>query len=128
LYTAEHEGDTIAAIVVLFRGKQATYLYGASSNLKRSLMAPYALQWRAMQDAKALGCTQYDLYGIPPDENPDHPMAGLYRYKTGFGGRIIRRPGSWDYPYKPALCALFSGAEYLRKKARDRRKRRAEKS
>jgi lipid II:glycine glycyltransferase (peptidoglycan interpeptide bridge formation enzyme) len=116
LYTARHENDDLAAIVALFRGKQATYLYGASSNIKRNLMAPYALQWKAMQDAKAFGCTVYDLFGIPPDENPGHPMAGLYRFKTGFGGRIIRRPGCWDYPYKPLLHALFKNAESLRKK------------
>ena len=123
LYTAEHEGDVLAAIVVLFRGKQATYLYGASANVKRNLMAPYALQWKAMQDAREYGCAVYDLFGIPPNEDPDHPMAGLYRFKTGFGGAIIHRPGSWDYPCKPALYALFSAAERLRKKIRDSRKR-----
>ena len=125
LYIAGHDGDVLAAIVVLFRGKQAVYLYGASANVKRNLMAPYALQWRAMQDAQALGCSQYDLLGIPPNEDPDHPMAGLYRFKTGFGGRIVHRPGSWDYPYNPPLYALFCGAEHLRKKLRDSRKHRA---
>jgi lipid II:glycine glycyltransferase (peptidoglycan interpeptide bridge formation enzyme) len=116
LYTARHENDDLAAIAAFFRGKQATYLYGASSNVKRNLMAPYALQWKAMQDAKTFGCTVYDLFGIPPDESPGHPMAGLYRFKTGFGGSIVRRPGSWDYPYKPALHAMFKSAENLRKK------------
>jgi lipid II:glycine glycyltransferase (peptidoglycan interpeptide bridge formation enzyme) len=125
LYTATHDGDLLAALVALFRGKQATYLYGASSNIKRNLMAPYALQWKAMKEAKAFGCTEYDLFGIPPNDNPEHPMAGLYRFKTGFGGRIIHRPGSWDYPCKPALYALFSTAERLRKKVRDRRKNRS---
>ena len=123
LYVARHEGDCLAAVVILFRGKQATYLYGASSNAKRNLMAPYALQWRAMLDAKAAGCDSYDLFGIPPDENPAHPMAGLYRFKTGFGGSARRRPGSWDYPCRPALYALFRAAESARKKLRDRRKR-----
>jgi len=130
LYTAWHEsspsqeGDCLAAIVVLFRGEQATYLYGASSNAKRNLMAPYALQWRAMLDAKAAGCSRYDLFGIPPNEDPGHPMAGLYRFKTGFGGSILHRPGSWDYPCKPILYALFGKAERLRKKLRDRHKSR----
>jgi lipid II:glycine glycyltransferase (peptidoglycan interpeptide bridge formation enzyme) len=123
LYTAGHEGDTLAATMVLFWGKTATYLYGASSNIKRNLMAPYALQWKAMQDAKDAGCTQYDFFGIPPDDNPSHPMAGLYRFKTGFGGQIIHRLGSWDYPYKPFVYNLFNLAEALRKKIRDRRKR-----
>jgi lipid II:glycine glycyltransferase (peptidoglycan interpeptide bridge formation enzyme) len=124
LYTATHENDILAAIVVLFRGKEATYLYGASANIKRNLMAPYALQWKAMQDARANGCTVYDMFGIPPNEDPDHPMAGLYRFKTGFGGKIIHRPGSWDYPCKPLLYAFFRCAERLRKKMRDSRKRR----
>jgi len=124
LYTAVHEGDTLAAIVVLFRQKNATYLYGASSNIRRNLMAPYALQWKAMQDAKEAGCQFYDLFGIPPDDNPNHPMSGLYMFKTGFGGRIIHRPGSWDYPYKPVIYSLFNVAETLRKKLRDRGKKR----
>jgi lipid II:glycine glycyltransferase (peptidoglycan interpeptide bridge formation enzyme) len=123
LYIASHEEDRLAAIIVLVRGKTATYLYGASSNIKRNLMAPYALQWKAMQDAKDAGCTEYDLFGIPPDDNPDHPMAGLYRFKTGFGGKIIHRAGSWDYKYKPLIYNLFTAAEALRKKLRDRRKK-----
>jgi lipid II:glycine glycyltransferase (peptidoglycan interpeptide bridge formation enzyme) len=123
LYTAEHEGEILAAIVVLFRGKEAVYLYGASSNNKRNLMAPYALQVRAMLDAMEAGCKEYDLFGIPPSEDPLHPMAGLYRFKTGFGGRIIHRPGSWDYPYRPLAMKVFSLLESFRKKLRDFRKR-----
>jgi len=123
LYTAVHEGDTLSAIVVLFRGKTATYLYGASSNIKRNLMSPYALQWKAMQDAKEAGCQVYDLFGIPPNDDPNHPMAGLYRFKTGFGGQIIHRPGSWDYAYKKAVYSLFNIAEAFRKKLRDRKKK-----
>jgi len=123
LYTAEHEGETLAAIVVLFRGKEAVYLYGASSNSKRNLMAPYALQVQAMKDAGEMGCKEYDLFGIPPKEDPSHPMAGLFRFKTGFGGRIIHRPGSWDYSYRNLAMKLFSFLESLRKNLRDRKKR-----
>ncbi|MCL2138038.1 MAG: peptidoglycan bridge formation glycyltransferase FemA/FemB family protein [Treponema sp.] len=123
LYTAWHDGDALAAIIVLFRGRQAVYLYGASSNIKRNLMAPYLLQWKAIQDAKSKGCADYDLFGIPPDENPHHPMAGLYRFKTGFGGTILHRPGSWDYPYRKMRYFLFSFAERRRKKAMNRNKK-----
>jgi len=123
LYTASHEGETLAAIVVLFRGNDAVYLYGASSNNKRNLMAPYALQWKAMRDAKETGCKTYDLFGIPPNEDPNHPMAGLYRFKTGFGGQIIHRPGSWDYIYKKPVYTLFNTAEKTRKKIMNLRKK-----
>jgi len=124
LYTAEHDGDVLAAIVVLLWGKYATYLYGASSGVKRGLMAPHALQWQAMRDAKASGCSVYDLFGIAPDGDPGHPMAGLYRFKTGFGGQIIHRGGSWDYPYSPALYGIFRAVEAARKKMRDGKKNR----
>jgi lipid II:glycine glycyltransferase (peptidoglycan interpeptide bridge formation enzyme) len=87
-------------------------------------MAPYALQWKAMQDGKEAGCLYYDLFGIPPDDDPNHPMAGLYRFKTGFGGRIVHRLGSWDYPYKKTLYSFFNLAESLRKKLRDLKKKR----
>jgi len=124
LYLARHESDALAAIAVLIRGTQATYLYGASSNIKRNLMAPYALQWQAMRDAKSRGCLIYDLFGIPPSDTADHPMAGLYRFKTGFGGTIIHRPGSWDYPCMPLMYRLFSSAEKIRKSIRDKKKHR----
>jgi len=122
LYTASHEGEVLAGIVVLFRGKEATYLYGASSNNKRNLMAPYALQWQAMQDAKEAGCLSYDLFGIPPDEDPNHPMAGLYRFKTGFGGQIVHRMSGIDFPYRKFFYSLFNAAERLRKRMMDRKK------
>jgi lipid II:glycine glycyltransferase (peptidoglycan interpeptide bridge formation enzyme) len=123
LYIARAEGEDLGAVITLFRGPAAVYLYGASSDRKRNLMAPYALQWRVMEDARAAGCREYDLFGIPPREDPEHPMAGLYRFKTGFGGTIIHRPGSWDYPYRPLMTGIFSAAEGLRKHIRSFRKR-----
>lgn len=123
LYLAEHEGDLLAGMVALFRQREAVYLYGASSDRKRNLMAPYALQWQAMRDGKAKDCAEYDLFGIPPHEDPAHPMAGLYRFKTGFGGRIIHRPGSWDYGYRPVAKRLFVAAEGIRKNLRNLKKK-----
>jgi len=124
LYLAGHDGDVIAGIITVFRGQEAFYLYGASSDKKRSFMAPYALQVKAMEDAKDAGCTEYDLFGIPPCDDPDHPMAGLYRFKTGFGGRIVHRPGSWDYPCRPFIYHLFRSAETFRKNLRTLKKNR----
>lgn len=114
LFTAVAENELLAGIIVLLFGNRATYLYGASSNSKRNLMPNYALQWEAMKYAKAKGCEEYDLFGIPPEDDPDHPMYGLYRFKTGFGGRITRRPGCWDFPMNKPFYTLYRGAEKLR--------------
>ena len=127
LYLAEYGGKTLAAAIVLFRKTTATYLYGASSNEDRSVMAPYAVQWQAMRDAKAWGCAEYDLFCIPPGADPDHPMAGLYRFKTNFVGRILHRSGSWDFAYKRLPRRAFSAAEALRKALRTMKKKRRRK-
>jgi lipid II:glycine glycyltransferase (peptidoglycan interpeptide bridge formation enzyme) len=123
LYFADYEGRPLAAAIVLFRKNTATYLYGASSNEDRNVMAPYAVQWEAMKEAKARGCVEYDLFGIPPSADPNHPMAGLYRFKTSFGGRIIRRSGSWDFAYRRLARQVFSAAEALRKSLRSMKKK-----
>jgi lipid II:glycine glycyltransferase (peptidoglycan interpeptide bridge formation enzyme) len=114
LWLARHEGRSLAAIITVFYGETAVYLYGASSDEKRNLMPAYALQWAAMRAAKAAGCTRYDFFGIPPTADPEHPMAGLYRFKTGFGGEIAHRAGSWDYPLLSLSYACFRVAESAR--------------
>jgi lipid II:glycine glycyltransferase (peptidoglycan interpeptide bridge formation enzyme) len=127
LYLAEYQDQPLAGIVTLFRGREGVYLYGASSGLRRNLMAPYALQWAAIRDAREAGCAVYDFFGIPPSGDPGHPMAGLYRFKTGFIGnatdRIIHRSGSWDYPCRPVAAGLFKTAETWRKRLRDLKKK-----
>jgi lipid II:glycine glycyltransferase (peptidoglycan interpeptide bridge formation enzyme) len=111
LLLARHEGDLLAGIIVALHGRAATYLYGASSDAKRNLMPAYALQWEAIRLARRRGCLTYDLFGIPPSPDPAHPMHGLYRFKTGFGGRIVNRPGCWDFPYRRVGYAVYAAAE-----------------
>jgi lipid II:glycine glycyltransferase (peptidoglycan interpeptide bridge formation enzyme) len=113
LYLAEHEGECIAAIITLFSPRQAVYLYGASSNIKRNLMATYLLQWQAITDAKDAGSRIYDFYGISPTDDKHHPMHGLYRFKTNFGGTIIHRPGSIDAVVSP-VYRLYCVMEKVR--------------
>lgn len=114
LLEAFHEGDYLAGnIVALYRGT-ATYMYGASSNHKRNLMPAYAVQWETMRLARSEGCERYDLFGIPPAEDPKHPMHGLYRFKTGFGGDVLHRYGAWDAPVAGPAYLGFRTAELLR--------------
>ncbi|MCR5218354.1 peptidoglycan bridge formation glycyltransferase FemA/FemB family protein [Treponema sp.] len=114
LYLARHENDYLAGIITLFCQGEAVYLYGASGNIKRNLMPAYLLQWTAICDAKKYGCPSYDFYGMPPSDDPDHPMHGLYLFKTGFGGDIIHRPGSYDYVLKNNWYKLYCLAERFR--------------
>jgi hypothetical protein len=114
IWSASVEGRTLAMNITLFSGDEAVYLYGASSNERREFMPTYALQWETMREAIRSGCRRYDLFGIPPSADEAHPMHGLYRMKTGFGGRIVHLPGCYDLPLRKPLYALFRGAEGLR--------------
>ncbi|MFW6362731.1 MAG: lipid II:glycine glycyltransferase FemX [Spirochaeta sp.] len=114
LLFAEHEGDLLAGIVVAYYDGVGTYMYGASTSHKRNLMPAYLLQGEAIQRARRAGCHTYDFLGIPDTDDPSHPMHGLYRFKTGFGGRIIRRAGIVDLPCKPVAYFGYRAAESLR--------------
>ncbi len=112
LLIAEIEEQPLAAMFLVVSGSRGTYLYGASSTENRNYMATYALQWKAMQVAKAKGCTEYDFFGVAPQADPSHPMYGLYRFKSGFGGQIYHRMGCWDYPLDKQKYQYYSSMEF----------------
>jgi lipid II:glycine glycyltransferase (peptidoglycan interpeptide bridge formation enzyme) len=64
--------------------------------------------------AREHGCRTYDLYGIPPDDDHAHPMHGLYRFKTGFGGTIVHRLGCYDVVLNRPLYAALRLPEAVR--------------
>ncbi|QQO08461.1 lipid II:glycine glycyltransferase FemX [Breznakiella homolactica] len=111
LLIAEADETPLAAMFMATSSDRATYLYGASSDDRRNYMAPYALQWYAIQKAKDVSCTSYDFFGVAPAPEPEHPMHGLYRFKKGFGGRMLHRQGAWDYPYDEKLYMQYQCKE-----------------
>jgi lipid II:glycine glycyltransferase (peptidoglycan interpeptide bridge formation enzyme) len=110
---ARHGRDILAGALVGISGKAANFLYGASANVKRNLMAPSLMHWEAMLHARKHGCTTYEMGAVSPGVDPSHPFYGLYRFKTGFGGRIEYRCGSWDYPLDQEGYRELSNAENL---------------
>jgi lipid II:glycine glycyltransferase (peptidoglycan interpeptide bridge formation enzyme) len=101
LLLAYHEGDLLAGIIVFAFGHEAQYMYGASSNEKRNLMAPYLVQWRGMQWARVQGAGVYDLWGIPDRLEENEDLWGVYRHKRGYGGEIVRYVGAFDLVRAP---------------------------
>ncbi len=99
LLLARHDGRLLAGMLLALAPARATYLYGASTRSHPDLMASYALQWGAIRTAKAHGCLDYDLLGAAPRSGTAHPLAGVHRFKSGFGGRLHHREGCWDFPF-----------------------------
>lgn len=101
------EGLLVSGTILLINGKKAWYLYGASDNLYRNVMANYKIQWAMIQEAYQAGCQVYDFRGISGDLNPDNPLYGLYRFKKGFNGQMVEYIGEFDYPIRPFFYYLW---------------------
>jgi peptidoglycan pentaglycine glycine transferase (the first glycine) len=116
MLVAEYEGRPLAGLMVFYRGDRAWYFYGASSDEERNRMPSYLLQWEAMRWARRHGCREYDLWGIPDEDEAvleahftdrSDGLWGVYRFKRGFGGRLDRSAGAWQRVYNPLLYRLY---------------------
>jgi peptidoglycan pentaglycine glycine transferase (the first glycine) len=102
LFLAKYQGRIIVANLICFFGQTATYLHGASDHNFRHLMAPHLCQWRAILEAKRLGCQHYDFWGIDEQRWP-----GVTRFKKGFNGQEVDYPGSFDLVFRPFWYRLY---------------------
>ena len=110
ILVAEYRGKPLAALFVARNGNRSYYLYGASTDEERNRMPAYLLQWEAMKWAKARGCEEYDLWGVPDEgeatleanfETRSNGLWGVYRFKRGFGGKLKRAAQAMDCVYHP---------------------------
>ncbi len=116
LLVAEYEGRPLAALMVFARGRRAWYVYGASNDEERNRMPTYLLQWEAMRWARSKGAEEYDLWGVPDEEEETleanfesrrDGLWGVYRFKRGFGGGLKRAVQARDRVYMPRLYRLY---------------------
>jgi len=112
ILVAEYEDKPLAALFVACNGHRAYYLYGASTDEERNRMPTYLLQWAAIKWAKARGCEEYDLWGVPDEdeatleanfESRHDGLWGVYRFKRGFGGELKRAAQAMDRVYNLLL-------------------------
>ena len=100
-------GDTpVAGAILLCFGSRATYTYGASSNEHRNVMPNHLMQWTMIRWAHENGYQVYDFRGVSPmrDGQPvEAHLAGLNRFKEGFGARYVEYAGEHDLPLRPLL-------------------------
>ncbi len=110
--------ELLAANLLVFSRGVVTYLHGASSTTYRELMPTYLLHWRTLQEAKSLGFTWYDLWGVAPSDGLKSSWQGISRFKLGFGGQRLEYAGAFDYRYQVALYKLYQVGRVLRHSSR----------
>jgi hypothetical protein len=107
LFFAEYQGTRLAAALVVYFGRRATYFFGGSLNCSRHVMAPYLLHFEIMRRAKARGLEWYDLWGVAPADQPEHRWQDISIFKRKFGGVELKLVPTLDHVYEAAAYAGY---------------------
>lgn len=116
LSIAELDGQPVGAALVFASGHEAHYLYSGSTPVGMKHEVNYFLRWHNIQWAKERGCTRFDFGGIPDaygamlhaapteharlqQEADAHPLNGVYKFKKGWGGKVVRYLPAYDQVY-----------------------------
>ncbi len=125
LLLADIGDQVVAAHMVFCDGQRTCYLYGGANDRGLKSGANHLLQWCAVQWAQERGCSSYDFWGIPDalgqaaacddaarrarlEANArNDPLIGVYRFKKGFGGTIVRYLPAYDRVFMPVFYRLW---------------------
>ncbi len=97
----------LAAAIIIFYGNAAYYHFSASTSKYPSLPFSYYLQWKIIQEAKRRSLKYYNLWGVAPNNNPNHRFAGVTLFKTGFGGQRVDWLHASDLPTSPLYWLTY---------------------
>lgn len=103
-YLASYNGQNVAGAIMLDHGTTRTYLFGGSDDRHKQVMAPYALHWQAMQDAKRKNLSSYDWWGI---ETASGQTPGFVEFKKRWGGKTVAYPDCVDLVYESAWYNVY---------------------
>lgn len=119
LQIAELAGEPIGASLILAFGRHGTYLAAGSNAAGLEHRAAHLLQWHAIRWARERGARTWDLWGIADARGRYEiaaaqgllgvdelgaleaaarrdPLDGVYRFKKGWGGSVVRTLPAFD--------------------------------
>jgi len=105
LFLGEYGGEISGAALIVFMGKFAFYYQSGSREKK--VPVNYVLQWEVIREAKRRGCIVYNMWGVAPEDWPNHPWRGLTIFKTGFGGELKKYLQTQDLVISPRYWLMY---------------------
>lgn len=92
---ASKDGEAVASIMTILHKRTMTYKYGCSDPKYNKLGGMALLFWKTIQEAKKVGCIEFDL------GRSDIDNEGLIAFKEHWGAsRSVLN--YWRYPHKPS--------------------------
>lgn len=110
LYLCDYKGEPLSGAICVQYGERTCYVYGASTAHRREVMPNYLMQWEMIRWAVESGCSIYDFQGVPCWYDPAHPNYGVYRFKTGFNGRLAIYAGEFRLVFAKSYKSAFDHA------------------
>jgi peptidoglycan pentaglycine glycine transferase (the first glycine) len=107
LFIAEHEGEPVAAKLLIRFGDCCWDMFAGTTSKKPNLPKSHILQYQSILWARSQGCTFFDFRTIPEQPRPGEEMWGVYHFKKGFGGFPVRHMPTQDYIYRSLLYHLW---------------------
>ncbi len=116
LLLARQAGADVAAFLVFGAFAEGQYMYSGATAEGLKSSASHLLQWHAIRWVRERGGKRYDLWGVPEvvsrlaaageAERPSleaelqaDPLHGVYRFKKGWGGSVVRYLPAYDRVY-----------------------------
>jgi lipid II:glycine glycyltransferase (peptidoglycan interpeptide bridge formation enzyme) len=94
LLVARRRGEPVAGALIATFGEEAYYFYGAFTAEEENLRALDLVQWEAMDLARQMGCSRYDMWGMPYRPYPGYWAWGFDPSKTRYGGTPVEYVGA----------------------------------
>jgi peptidoglycan pentaglycine glycine transferase (the first glycine) len=88
-------GRAVAGLLIVRCGDTVAEPSGGMDDEGAESRANYLLKWEAISRAAVEGARHYDMWGIA--------HGGIDQFKSGFGGREVRYPGTFDLQTMPLL-------------------------
>ncbi len=109
-YTARapEKREPLATVLVARHAGRAYSLFAGRTGARRELMGNDLAWWTAIKAAAEAGCSDFDLWGVPPpNTGTEHPWHGLGFFKSEFGGEEVSYAGAFEMVFSA------SGARWL---------------
>ena len=105
---APESREPLASVLVARHAGRAYSLFAGRSGTHSELMGNDLAWWSALSFAAEAGCSDFDLWGVPPpNAEPSHPWHGLGFFKAEFGGEEVSYAGAWEHVLSSAGARLI---------------------
>jgi FemAB family len=107
--------EALATVLVARHDGRAYSLFAGRTGRSRELMGNDLAWWSAISSAAEAGCTDFDLWGVPPPRaHPNHPWIGIGVFKSEFGGEEVAYCGAWELVLSGSGAAVLNAERKMR--------------